>query len=250
LAKVIKERRKGRRPPPVRERSPGDLDVVKLISHELRGPTTVLRGHLSMWLEGSVPFPDDLMPALRTCYGSVLQLNNLINQMILAMRIRDDALVPSWRLVDFTAWLRGVAHDISIVVASTGHGFQLELPRTRVMGRADVFLLATALFNLVDNAQKFSPRNSIIRVACRRSGDVVEIDVIDKGTGFPPGFKLEPFARVDGELGFERPGVGVGLFIAEGVARAHGGSLDFNSSGSGSLVRIALPNTREAASKP
>ena len=212
---------------------------------------TVLRGHLSMWLEGSVPFPAELMPALRTCYGSVLQLNNLINQMILAMRIRDGALVPSWRSVDFSAWLRGVAHDVSIVVASTGHGFQLELPRTRVKGRADVFLLATALFNLVDNAQKFSPRNSIIRVACRRSGDAVEIEVIDKGTGFPPDFKLQPFARVDRELGFERPGVGVGLFIAEGVASAHGGSLDFRSSGSGSLVRITLPVSKEeAASKP
>jgi len=226
--------------------------VVKLISHELRGPTTVLRGHLSMWLEGSVAaFPEELMPALRTCYGSVLQLNNLINQMILAMRIRDDALAPSWRPVDFNAWLRTVAHDISIVVASTGHGFQLELPRTRVQGRADVFLLATALFNLVDNAQKFSPRNSIIRVACRSSGETVEIDVIDQGEGFPAGFRLEPFARIDQELGFERPGVGVGLFIAQGVARAHGGSLDFTSSGTGSTVRLTLPVRKEdAQSKP
>jgi signal transduction histidine kinase len=204
-----------------------------------------------MWLEGSHSFPEELIPALRTCYGSVLQLNNLINQMILAMRIQDDALVPSWRPVDFNAWLRGVAHDISLVVASTGHGFQLELPPTRVEGRADVFLLATALFNLVDNAQKFSPRNSIIRVACRGSGGAVEIEVIDKGNGFPPGFRLEPFARVDRELGFERPGVGVGLYIAQGVARAHGGSLDFTSSASGSTVCLTLPASKEeTGSKP
>jgi signal transduction histidine kinase len=228
-------------------RSADDLDVVKLISHELRGPTTVLRGHMSMWLEGSVAFPEELKPALRTCYGSVLQLNNLINQMILAMRIRDDALAPNWRPVDFKAWLRTVAHDISIVVASTGHGLQLELPRGRVEGRADVFLLATALFNLVDNAQKFSPRNSIIRVACRPSGEAIEIDVIDQGEGFPAGFKLEPFARIDRELGFERPGVGVGLFIAQGVARAHGGSLNFTSSATGSTVCLRLPIRKEEA---
>jgi len=204
-----------------------------------------------MWLEGSVAFPEELMPALRTCYGSVLQLNNLINQMILAMRIRDGALAPSWRAVDFSAWLRTVAHDISIVVASTGQGFQLEMPRTRVRGRGDVFLLTTAVFNLVDNAQKFSPRNSIIRLACRLSGETIEIEVIDQGEGFPPGFRLEPFARIDRELGFERPGVGVGLFIAQGVARAHGGSLDFTSSATGSTVRLTLPARKEdAASKP
>ena len=232
---------------PARERSAGDLDVVNLISHELRGPTTVLRGHLSMWLDGSVPFPEDQLSALRACYGSVLQLNNLINQMILAMRIQDNSLVPSWRPVDFTTWLRGMAHDISIVVASTGHGFQLELPGTRVDGRADVFLLTTTLFNLVDNAQKFSPRNSIIRVACRSYADSVEIDVIDRGEGFPSSFKLEPFARIDRELGFERPGVGVGLYIAQGVARAHGGSLDFMSSAAGSTVRLKLPAHKEDA---
>ena len=204
-----------------------------------------------MWLDnGQVAFPKELLPALRTCYGSVLQLNNLINQMILAIRIHADVLVPDWKPVDFSKWLRGVAHDSSMVVASTGHGFQLELPRARVTGRADLFLLATAIFNLVDNAQKFSPENSIIRLACRSDGDAVVIEVIDKGHGFPPGFKLEPFARIDRELGFERPGVGVGLFIAQGVARAHGGSLDFVSSGSGSTVRLTLPiRAEEARSK-
>ncbi len=205
-----------------------------------------------MWLEGgAVAFPPDLMPALRTCYGRVLQLNNLINQMILAIRIHDDVLVPDWHPIDFSAWLRGFAHDSSMVVASTGHGFQLELPRTRIAGRGDVFLLATALFNLVDNAQKFSPENSIIRVACRSEASTVVIDVIDQGRGFPDGFKLEPFARIDGELGFERPGVGVGLFIAQGVARAHGGALEFISSGTGSTVRLTLPDReKEAPSKP
>lgn len=243
----MKERRReGRAPGQGKGRSADDLSFVKLISHELRGPTTVLRGHLSMWLEGGqVPFPEELLPALRTCYGSVLQLNNLINQMILAMRIHDDALQPHWRPIDFSVWLRSFAHDSSMVVASTGHGFQLELPRTRVRGRGDAFLLATALFNLVDNAQKFSPRDSIIRVACRVEESAVHIDVIDQGHGFPPGFKLEPFARIDRELGFERPGVGVGLFIAQGVARAHGGTLDFASSATGSTVRLVLPAREE-----
>ncbi|MEO6796415.1 MAG: ATP-binding protein [Candidatus Dormibacter sp.] len=242
----------GRAPVRHRERSTDDLNFVKLLSHELRGPTTVLRGHLSMWLDGGpITFPPELMPALRTCYGSVLQLNNLINQMILAIRIRDDVLVPHWRPIDFSKWLRGIAHDSSMVVASTGHGFQLELPRTAVKGRADVFLLATALFNLVDNAQKFSPHNSIIRVACRSEAGRVVIDVIDQGRGFPDGFKLEPFVRIDRELGFERPGVGVGLYIAQGVAWAHGGGLEFISAGTGSTVRLTLPvPEKEAPSKP
>lgn len=248
----MRKGRQDRRAPGSKVRSADDLNFVKLISHELRGPTTVLRGHLSMWLEGDgVAFPPELVPALRSCYGSVLQLNNLINQMILAVRIHDGVLTPAWRPVDFSKWLRTFAHDSSMVVASTGHGFQLELSRTRLTGRGDPMLLATALFNLVDNAQKFSPQNSIIRVAARSEGDAVAIDVIDQGHGFPDGFKLEPFARIDRELGFERPGVGVGLFIAQGVARAHGGNLSFVSTATGSTVRLTLPShVEESPSRP
>lgn len=195
-----------------------------------------------MWLEGDrVAFPEELLPALRTCYGSVLRLNNLINQIILAVRIEDPGLVPDSRPVDFTKWLRALAHDISLVVASTDHGLQLELPPTPLVANGDRFLLGTALFNLVDNAQKFSPAGSIVRVALSREPGWVVIDVIDQGAGFPEGFQLEAFARIDGSLGFDRPGVGVGLFIAQGVAQAHGGSLEFTSSMSGSVVRIKLP---------
>jgi len=63
----MKERRQEERAPGQRKgRSPDDLSFVKLISHELRGPTTVLRGHLSMWLEGGqVPFPEELSNHLR-----------------------------------------------------------------------------------------------------------------------------------------------------------------------------------------
>jgi signal transduction histidine kinase len=196
-----------------------------------------------MWLEGDTArFPEELLPALRTCYGSVLRLNNLINQIILAVRIEDPGLVPDSRPVDFTKWLRTLTHDISLVVASTDHGLQLELPPAPLLGNGDRFLLGTALFNLVDNAQKFSPEGSIVRVALSREPGWVVIDVIDQGPGFPEGFQLEAFARVDGRLGFDRPGVGVGLFIAQGVAQAHGGSLEFTSSRSGSVVRMKLPS--------
>lgn len=218
------------------------LDFVNLVSHELRGPTTVLRGYLSMWLEG-VPtaLPPELVPAARICYGRVLQLNNLINQIILAVRIHEGSLVADREPLDLARWLRQLAHDISLVVASTDHGLELELMPGAAVVDADPTLLRTALFNLLDNAQKFSPANSIVRLALIRTPTRQVIQVTDQGPGLPPDFEPRAFGRIDHEQGFERPGVGLGLFIARGVASAHNGELTFASSPGGNAVRIELP---------
>jgi signal transduction histidine kinase len=232
-----------------RESTPGaaeELEFINLISHELRGPTALLRGHLSMWLDGNpVALPSELLPSVQACYGSVLRLNNLINQMILALRIRRKTLVANYRPLDLTQWLRALAHDISLIVTSTRHGFQLELPPSSIHAEGDPFLLGVALFNLVDNAQKFSSASTIVRIALSDRDGGVAIDVIDQGQGFPQGFTPEAFARVDRDLGFERPGVGVGLYIAQGVAAAHGGRLEFSSAPGGSSVRLWLPSRKE-----
>jgi K+-sensing histidine kinase KdpD len=69
--------------------------------------------------------------------------------------------------------------------------------------------------------------------------------VVDEGLGLPNDFSLEPFARRDRHLGFDWPRVGLGVFIAQGVARAHGGDLDYRTSSRGTVMRMSLPARQE-----
>jgi signal transduction histidine kinase len=218
------------------------LRFVNLISHELGGPTAVLGGYLSMWLDGTLgELPREFRKSAEISYGKVVQLKNLINQILLAARIHDHALVPNRIEVDLVTWLREAARDIAFAVSSTGQALQLDVVPRSLLAKIEPELLRSAVFNLVDNAQKFSPPGAAIRIRLGRAGEHAEIEVVDEGLGLPEEFSLEPFARHDRHLGFDWPGVGLGVFIARGVAQAHGGDLDYRTSTSGTTMRMRLP---------
>jgi signal transduction histidine kinase len=222
------------------------LSFVKLISHELGGPTAVLGGYLSMWLDGTLgELPPELRRSADICYEKVVQLKNLINQILLAARIHDRALVPKGLPIDLVTWLREAAHDIAFAVSSTGHALQFDVLPRSLVAKIDPDLLRSALFNLVDNAQKFSPPGTSIRIRLERIREQAVIEVVDEGLGLPADFTLEPFARRDRHLGFEWPGVGLGVFIAQGVAQAHGGDLNYQTSARGTVMRMHLPAVSE-----
>ena len=83
------------------------LKVVNLMAHELRGPTSVIRGHLSMWLDSSLgELPPEFRDSLRMAYGKTVQLTNLIEQLLLAVRLDSGALDTSPGRTDLSVWLR------------------------------------------------------------------------------------------------------------------------------------------------
>lgn len=222
------------------------LSFVKLISHEMGGPTAVLAGYLTMWLDGTYgQLPPELGKSAAICFGKVVQLKNLISQILLAARIHEHDLAPTLVEIDLVKWLRLAAHDIAFAVSSTGHALQLDVVPQVFWAKVDPDLLRSALFNLVDNAQKFSPPGTVISIRLRRSGGQAVVDVADQGIGLPKDFSLELFGRRDSHLGFEWPGVGLGLFIARGVAQAHGGDLTYCTSADGTVMGLGIDPAME-----
>jgi two-component system sensor histidine kinase KdpD len=101
------------------------------------------------------------------------------------------------------------------------------------------------LFNLLDNAAKYAPAGSLIRLAAERSGDKVILRVIDEGPGIPPA-DIEPifdkFYRAKGpDRG--RAGTGLGLAICRGFVEAMGGRISASNrtDRSGAIFAIELP---------
>lgn len=124
--------------------------------------------------------------------------------------------------------------DISISV--------LAPPEIAVAG--DAILIQSALGNLLDNAIKYSPAGSDIAVEMRAAAGECRIEICDQGPGFPAGAEqhlTQRFARGSNSEG--TVGSGLGLTIADEVARAHGGRLEIgpNSEGAGACVTLVLP---------
>jgi signal transduction histidine kinase len=119
----------------------------------------------------------------------------------------------------------------------------IDVPEEPLDATADSEKVRQILANLVDNAVKFSPEGGTVTIAARRSGDAVQVRVVDQGSGVPAGEQervFRKFYRAEAEQ--ETGGTGLGLFIARGLATAMGGRLWIDADlGSGTSFVFELP---------
>jgi signal transduction histidine kinase len=111
--------------------------------------------------------------------------------------------------------------------------------------RADREALSRALWNLLENAAKYSQESAGIRVFARRSGEFIRIGVEDRGNGIPAEERAAIFQKFIRGAGAKREGVrgvGIGLALVRRIAEAHGGSVELASEvGRGSTFTLVLP---------
>jgi two-component system sensor histidine kinase KdpD len=109
----------------------------------------------------------------------------------------------------------------------------------------DPVQIAEALFNLVDNALRYSPPESPVELEASRHGGAVVLEVLDRGPGLPAGDEermFDPWYRMPGNQESARRGIGLGLPVSRGLVEAHGGHLNArNRKGGGAVFQITLP---------
>jgi heavy metal sensor kinase len=212
-------------------------------AHELRTPLTILRTEAEVALR---------MPRDPQHYRAVLedQLEELERLSRLAERLlflsRGDAgLVPILRQsVDLRDIVDKVAEHMRVVAAEKGVNLVLD-GVSPCSVNADEDQLRRLLFNLVDNAIKFTPAKGTVAInICCRDG-VAQVEVGDTGTGIPAEHLphvFQRFYRVDPSREAEIGGTGLGLAIARSIAEAHEGSIVIESTvGVGTRVILTLP---------
>jgi signal transduction histidine kinase len=119
------------------------------------------------------------------------------------------------------------------------------LPRDPVWITADAERLERAIFNLLDNARKYTPVGGHIRLTLQSESSERVISIADDGPGIPLGDQERIFDRFyQGQASSRNAGSGLGLPIARAVVQLHGGRLQVDSTpGAGSCFRISLPSS-------
>jgi signal transduction histidine kinase len=217
-------------------------DLVANVSHELKTPITAIRAHLENLLDG-VERPE---PAtLGVMLAQVERLGRLVDQLLDLSRL-ESGEVPL-RIEDLP--LQPLVDDLisEIDVALPGRGVQLRnhVPPDLPELSADRERVHQVLFNLVDNAVRFTPVGGSVTVSARRRNGSVEVAVSDTGAGIPAEHLprlFERFYRADPARGRGEGGTGIGLAIARSVVEAHGGHIRAESRpGQGSIFTFDLP---------
>lgn len=215
-------------------------------SHELRTPLTSLRGAVDVALL-SRRTPEEYEQVLRDTAARAERMSALVQDLtLLARPISDAALVRRDR-VDLTGIARVACEWLHPQAESRGQVITLDLPPTLPV-HGDRLKLQQAVTNLLENASTYSPPGSTIRVWGESSVRGCTLRVADSGPGIPPKHLphlFEPFYRADGaRAGADH--AGLGLALVDWIARAHGGSVDVETSaGHGSTFTLSIPTASD-----
>ena len=220
-------------------------DFVAAVSHEFRSPLTAVRQMAEMLEMDRLPTEERRHVYYRTIAGEAGRLQRLVETLLNFGKMEAGAARYHFVDIDVVGLVRAVVQDIGPQAQSAGARIEMSGPGFVMRVLADESALAVALRNVIDNAIKYSPGRSTVRVEWATDGDRVAISVIDRGPGIPRKEQQAIFrkfvrgrAAADGHV----QGTGVGLSMAQEIVRAHGGEIRLESEvGQGSTFTIRLP---------
>lgn len=212
-------------------------------AHELRTPLTAMNGFVEIMQAGAVGSPEARERALAAMHSEGERMARLIRDLLQIARLErpDHGALPMTEL-DLAAMLQGLQpllaaadplHPVLVAVAGPAP----------ILGNADG--LTQVVWNLVENARRYSPEGAPVAIDCRVVGDRVSMTISDRGSGIPAAdlpHVFERFWRGDASRQRKTGGTGLGLSIVQALVRAHDGEIDLRSvEGEGTTVELTFP---------
>jgi len=221
-------------------------DFVANVSHELRTPLSILRGYIETLLDNPETSREELSRILGVMERHSKRLDLLAEDLLTLAQLESGN--PNLQLgnVDLSIFFEEVIRDWEKKLANKQLNLIVDLPPGLPMIRADRARLQEALYNLLDNAVKYSREHGEIRLIARQRDDEIALSVSDDGVGIskedlPRIF--ERFYRADKARTRDSiHGTGLGLAIVKHVAQLHGGHVEAESKiQKGTTIRLVLP---------
>lgn len=219
-------------------------DFVANVSHELRTPVASVRA-ASETLQGmDVPDPEMTRELVDIIDRNALRLHRLVEDLLDLSRIEAKELNLSLRALHLCGEIQKVAEMLRPAAEKKDIDLTVDVPaNARVMG--DARALEQILTNLIENAIKYCPSGSRVRVSAEAKDGMVDVLVIDNGPGIDASHLprlFERFYRVDAGRSRALGGTGLGLAIVKHLCEALGGRVSVKSTyGRGSTFCVSLP---------
>ncbi len=214
------------------------------ISHDLRSPLSLMRGYLTL-LQNIGNLSEEQQKYINRIQMNIDNMSRLVSKVL------------SLELLDEDDPVKYITFDVKELIDETISMLELQAQQRKVSMQtnysalknpklaADRVLMQQAIFNLLENAIKFSNIGGEVLVSVNRDQNWMHFSVTDHGKGIAPLDQPKLFTRffhVKNEAGYDSRGQGLGLAIAKSVAEKHGGKIEVNSQlGEGSTFSLAIP---------
>ena len=220
-------------------------NLLRAISHDLRTPLTSISGNASILLSGEQAIDEATRRQLYSdIFDESMWLINLVENLLSVTRIEDGRmnLNPTAELMDeiLDEALRHINRR------GTDRRIIVENERDYVLVHADAKLIVQVLINLIDNAVKYTPPESEIRISVHEEDGMVHVSVADNGPGIPDDAKdkvFEMFYTGATHASDSRRSLGLGLSLCKSIVNAHGGTISLRDNHpSGAIFEFTLPS--------
>ena len=228
-------------------------EFLAMVSHELRGPLTSIKGSAATVLGSST----DMEPAVVRQFFRIIEeqadhMHDLVADLLDVARIETGTLPVAPEPAEAAALVDRARS--AFISAGGRNNLAIEIGPDLPLVMADRLRIVQVLGNLLSNAARHSSESSVITVTAVREGVYVAVSVADEGRGIPSEllpFLFRKFTRIEGdERGSGVLGSGLGLAICKGIVEAHGGRIWAESEGPGMGARFTftLPSVEESGS--
>ena len=221
---------------------------VANVSHDFRSPLTSIRGYLDAMIDGTIP------PELHEKYLGILlneteRLTKLTNSLLTLNNLNTKGMLLDRTDFDINTIIRSTAASFEGTCKKKTMAIELILTGDKLYVHADMEKIQQVLYNLIDNAIKFSHQDSVIKVETSLKKNKLFVSIKDTGIGIPKdNLKLiwDRFYKSDLSRGKDKKGTGLGLSIVKEIINCHGEHINvISTEGVGTEFIFSLPLAAE-----
>lgn len=232
-------------------------EFLAILAHELRNPLAPVRNALLI-LRSKNANDSELEWARNVIDRQIQQMTRLIDDLMDVSRISRDKLELRRERIELSKAVRDAVEISRPLIDQQQHQLIVNLPSEPVMLDADPTRLGQVLWNLLNNAAKYTEKGGRIELSAARRGSDVVLILKDSGIGIPASHLptlFTMFSQVEGALSRSQGGLGIGLCLVRRLVEMHGGTIEARSDGLGQgsefIVRLpAIMDSESASSKP
>lgn len=221
--------------------------LLSSVSHDLRTPLSTITGAASTLLnERKNLSPQTEKELLEAIQDEGIRLNQFVGKLLDMTRLE----APTMQLAKDWFPLEELVGSAlrRLDVALAGHKIETDVPSELPLVLVDGVLIEEVFINLLENAARYTPRGTLVRMSARQIGDFIRVEIADNGPGLQPGTEATLFHKFFRDRPkTDRSGTGLGLSICEAVVRLHGGKMGaMNLPEGGACFWFELPVPKEA----
>lgn len=222
---------------------------VANVSHDFRSPLTSIRGYLEAMLDGTIP-PEMHQKYLEIVLNETERLTKLTNSLLTLNNLNTKGMLLDRTDFNINQVIRATAASFEGTCLKKTIAIELILTGDKMFVHADMEKIQQVLYNLIDNAIKFSHHDSVIKVETSLKKNKLFVSVKDTGIGIPKDDLKQiwdRFYKSDLSRGRDKKGTGLGLSIVKEIINCHGENINvISTEGVGSEFIFSLPLSAES----